>query len=131
MSMQDPIADMLSRIKNAQAIGKSEVVIPHSKIKEAIAKVLCGEGYIEGYQIATEGVKSQLLVQLKYYQNNPVIEMMKRVSRPGLRVYSSYKELPVVRGGFGTVIISTPKGVMTANAARAARLGGEVLCIVS
>lgn len=131
MSMQDPIADMLSRIKNAQAIGKSEVVMPHSNIKEAIAKVLADEGYIENYQVASEGVKRQLLVNLKYYQDDPVIEMMKRVSRPGLRVYSSYKELPIIRGGFGTVIVSTPKGVMTANAARAARLGGEVLCIVS
>jgi small subunit ribosomal protein S8 len=131
MSMQDPIADMLTRIRNAQAIGKVEVKMPHSKIKEAIAKVLLDEGYITNYGIEAEGVKRQLVVTLKYYQTNPVIEMVKRISRPGLRVYKSYKELPVVQGGFGTAIVSTPKGVMTALAARAARLGGEVLCIVS
>lgn len=131
MSMQDPIADMLTRIRNAQAIGKNEVEIPHSNIKEAIVKVLLDEGYISGYNVEAEGVKRKLNVQLKYYQSNPVIEMLKRVSRPGLRVYESYKSMPMVKGGFGTVIVSTPKGVMTANAARAARLGGEVLCIVS
>ncbi len=131
MSMQDPIADMLTRIRNAQAIGKTEVVMPHSKIKEAIVKVLQEEGYITGYQVDAEDSKRQLSVVLKYYQANPVIEMVKRISRPGLRVYKSYKELPVVQGGFGTAIISTPKGVMTAMAARTARLGGEVLCIVS
>lgn len=131
MSMQDPIADMLTRIRNAQAIGKIEVEVPHSNIKEAILKVLLEEGYVADYQVEAEGVKRKLLVKLKYYQNNPVIEMLKRVSRPSLRVYESYKNMPVVQGGFGTVIVSTPKGVMTANAARAARLGGEVLCVVS
>lgn len=131
MSMQDPIADMLTRIRNAQAIGKSEVEVPHSNIKEAIVKVLLEEGYVAEYQVEADGVKRKLLVKLKYYQNNPVIEMLKRVSRPSLRVYESYKNMPVVQGGFGTVIVSTPKGVMTANAARAARLGGEVLCVVS
>jgi small subunit ribosomal protein S8 len=129
--MQDPIADMLTRIRNAQAIGKSEVEIPHSNIKEAIVKVLLEEGYVTEFQVEADGVKRKLLVKLKYYQNNPVIEMLKRVSRPSLRVYESYKNMPVVQGGFGTVIVSTPKGVMTANAARAARLGGEVLCVVS
>jgi len=131
MSMQDPIADMLTRIRNAQAIGKVEVEIPHSNIKEAIVKVLLEEGYVTEFQVEADGVKRKLLVKLKYYQNNPVIEMLKRVSRPSLRVYESYKNMPVVQGGFGTVIVSTPKGVMTANAARAARLGGEVLCVVS
>jgi len=131
MSMQDPIADMLTRIRNAQAIGKVEVELPHSNIKEAIVKVLLEEGYIADYAVEVDGVKRKLVVKLKYYQNNPVIEMLKRVSRPSLRVYQSYKTMPVVQGGFGTVIVSTPKGVMTANAARAARLGGEVLCIVS
>lgn len=131
MSMQDPIADMLTRIRNAQAIGKTEVAMPHSKIKEAIVKVMQEEGYITDYKVNLVDNKRNLSITLKYYQASPVIEMVQRVSRPGLRVYKSYKELPVVQGGFGTAIISTPKGVMTAMAAKAARLGGEVLCIVS
>lgn len=131
MSMQDPIADMLTRIRNAQAVGKKEVEMPHSNIKEAIAKVLKDEGYITDYEIKSITEKRAIAINLKYYQGSPVIEMIERVSKPSLRVYKSHKNLPVVQGGFGTAIISTTKGVMSAKAARAACLGGEVLCIVS
>ena len=131
MSMTDPIADFLTRIRNGQSSGKAEVSGPSSKIKLAIAKVLKEEGYIEDFTTDTDDGKSTLRVQLKYYQGRPVIDRLERVSRPGLRVYKRKDELPTVLGGLGVVIVSTSQGVMTDRAARAAGHGGEVLCIVS
>lgn len=129
MSMQDPLADMLTRIRNAQMAEKSIVSMPSSKLKVAVAKVLHDEGYIVGY-IVSESVKPELAIELKYFEGRPVIEELKRASRPGLRNYKSALELPKVRGGLGISIISTNKGVMTDRAARAAGVGGEVLCTV-
>lgn len=129
MSMQDPLADMLTRIRNAQMAEKSVVSMPSSKLKVAVAKVLKDEGYIQGYSVS-ESVKSELTIELKYFEGRPVIEELKRVSRPGLRNYKSASELPKVRGGLGVSIVSTNKGVMTDRAARAAAVGGEVLCTV-
>jgi small subunit ribosomal protein S8 len=131
MSMTDPIADFLTRIRNGQSSGKTEVGGPSSKVKLAIAKVLKDEGYIEDFTTETDGSKSTLRVQLKYYQGRPVIDRLERVSRPGLRVYKRKDELPTVLGGLGVVIVSTSQGVMTDRAARAAGHGGEVLCIVA
>jgi len=131
MSMTDPIADFLTRIRNGQSSGKSEVSGPSSKIKLAIAKVLKDEGYIEDFTSETGDGKATLRVQLKYYQGRPVIDRLERVSRPGLRIYKRKDELPTVLGGLGVVIVSTSQGVMTDRAARAAGHGGEVLCIVS
>jgi len=131
MSMTDPIADFLTRIRNGQSSGKSEVSGPSSKIKLAIAKVLKDEGYIEDFTSEADSGKATLRVQLKYYQGRPVIDRLERVSRPGLRVYKRKDELPTVLGGLGVVIVSTSQGVMTDRAARAAGHGGEVLCIVS
>lgn len=129
MSMQDPLADMLTRIRNAQMAEKSIVSMPSSKLKVAVAKVLHDEGYIVGYTVS-ESIKPELTVELKYFEGRPVIEELKRASRPGLRNYKSAEELPKVRGGLGISIISTNKGVMTDRAARAAGVGGEVLCTV-
>ncbi|MBN3470477.1 30S ribosomal protein S8 [Pseudomonas savastanoi pv. phaseolicola] len=129
MSMQDPLADMLTRIRNAQMAEKPVVSMPSSALKVAVAKVLKDEGYIAGYQISSE-VKSSLSIELKYFEGRPVIEEVKRVSRPGLRQYKSSDDLPKVRGGLGVSIVSTSKGVMTDRAARAAGVGGEVLCTV-
>ena len=129
MSMQDPLADMLTRIRNAQMAEKSVVSMPSSTLKVAVAKVLKGEGYIADFQISSE-VKPQLTIELKYFEGRPVIEEVKRVSRPGLRQYKSVDDLPKVRGGLGVSIVSTNKGVMTDRAARAAGVGGEVLCTV-
>ena len=129
MSMQDPLADMLTRIRNAQMAEKPVVSMPSSTLKVALAKVLKDEGYIAGYQISSE-VKSSLSIELKYFEGRPVIEEVKRVSRPGLRQYKSSDDLPKVRGGLGVSIVSTSKGVMTDRAARAAGVGGEVLCTV-
>ncbi|MEJ2321287.1 MAG: 30S ribosomal protein S8, partial [Gammaproteobacteria bacterium] len=126
MSMSDPIADMLTRIRNAQARNKVSVTIPSSKLKKAIASVLLEEGYISGFQ-ATEGPKAELNIELKYFQGAPVIDIIQRVSRPGLRIYKSKDELPRVQGGLGVAIVSTSKGVMSDLAARAAGEGGEVL----
>jgi small subunit ribosomal protein S8 len=127
--MSDPIADMLTRIRNGLSAGKSEVLMPASKLKQAVAKVLKDEGYIE--DIAVEGdAKPQLKVKLKYYQGKPVIETLKRVSRPGLRQYKGRDDLPKVSGGLGVAIISTPQGVMSDRAARKAGVGGEVICYV-
>lgn len=126
MSMQDPLADMLTRIRNAQMAEKPVVSMPSSTLKVAVAKVLKDEGYIAGYQISSE-VKSSLSIELKYFEGRPVIEEVKRVSRPGLRQYKSSDDLPKVRGGLGVSIVSTSKGVMTDRAARAAGVGGEVL----
>jgi small subunit ribosomal protein S8 len=129
MSMQDPLADMLTRIRNAQMAEKSVVSMPSSKLKVAVAKVLKDEGYIAGYQISSD-VKALLSIELKYFEGRSVIEEVKRVSRPGLRQYKSVDDLPKVRGGLGVSIVSTNKGVMTGGAARAAGVGGEVLCTV-
>jgi small subunit ribosomal protein S8 len=131
MSMTDPIADLLTRIRNGQSSGKTEVLIPSSKVKTAIAEVLKDEGYIEDFAIASEDGKATMRVQLKYYQGRPVIDRIERVSRPGLRVYKGKDELPSVLGGLGVAIISTSRGVMTDRKARAAGHGGEVLCIIS
>ena len=129
MSMQDPLADMLTRIRNAQMAEKAVVSMPSSTLKVAVAKVLKGEGYIADFQISSE-VKPQLTIELKYFEGRPAIEEVKRVSRPGLRQYKAVEDLPKVRGGLGVSIVSTNKGVMTDRAARAAGIGGEVLCTV-
>jgi small subunit ribosomal protein S8 len=129
--MTDPISDMLTRIRNAQAANKVTVSIPASGIKTAIAKVLKEEGYIEEYSTDKESTKPLLEVKLKYHQGQPVISKLERVSRPGLRIYSNADELPSVLSGLGIAIISTSKGIMTDRAARKARIGGEVICSVS
>ncbi len=131
MSMTDPIADFLTRIRNGQASGKTEVHVPASKVKLSIAKVLKDEGYIEEFTATEHEGKPSIVVQLKYYQGRPVIDRLERVSRPGLRVYKGKDELPSILGGLGVAIVSTSKGVMTDRQARAAGHGGEVLCIVS
>lgn len=131
MSMTDPIADMLTRIRNGQMAEKLAVTMPSSKIKEAIAKVLLDEGYIEDFTVRKEGAKSELDIKLKYYAGRPVIERLERVSRPGLRVYRGKQDLPKVMNGLGIAIVSTPKGVMTDRKARSVNVGGEVLCIVA
>ncbi len=131
MSMSDPIADMLTRIRNGQAVGKVMVSMPSSKKKAAIAQLLKDEGYVMGYAVSEEEGKGILNVELKYFQGQPVIEMIKRVSRPGLRIYKGTKELPKVRGGLGIAIISTSKGLMTDRAARTAGHGGEVIAYVA
>jgi small subunit ribosomal protein S8 len=132
MSMHDPIADFLTRIRNGQMARKKQVVSPSSKIKEAIAKVLKDEGYIADFNVvAVEGNKKVITVSLKYFEGKPVIERLQRVSRPALRIYKNKDELPKVLGGLGVAIISTPSGVVSDRAARAAGHGGEVLCIVA
>ncbi|MBT8112635.1 MAG: 30S ribosomal protein S8 [Gammaproteobacteria bacterium] len=130
MSMSDPISDMLTRIRNGQSANKVTVDIPSSNVKQAIAKVLKDEGFIEDFSVSKEGVKSTIVVTLKYYMGEPVISKLQRVSRPGLRTYKSVDELPRVIGGMGIAIISTSNGVMSDRAARAAGHGGEVLCTV-
>jgi small subunit ribosomal protein S8 len=129
--MSDPIADMLTRIRNAQSAEKKEVVMPASKMKALIAEVLKDEGFILGYQLSEVEGKPVINVALKYFDNKPVIEKIERVSRPGLRIYRSKDELPKVLGGLGVAIISTSKGVMSDRAARAAGIGGEVICTVA
>ncbi len=131
MSMSDPIADMFTRIRNAQRVEKGAVSMPSSKLKVAIAQVLKEEGYIEGFQVAHDGPKSQLHVSLKYYAGRPVIERLERVSKPGLRVYRGKEALPKVMDGLGVAIVSTPRGVMTDRRARATGVGGEVLAFVA
>ena len=131
MSMTDPIADMLTRIRNAQMAQKGAVVMPSSKLKLAIAAVLKDEGYIEHFAVHENAGKPELDIALKYYAGQPVIERIERVSRPGLRVYKGCDDLPRVMNGLGVAIVSTPKGVMTDRKARAGKLGGEVLCIVA
>ncbi len=128
--MSDPISDMLTRIRNGQSAKKVTVDIPYSNVKQAIAQVLKDEGFIEDFAISKEGVKSTIIVTLKYYMGEPVISKLKRVSRPSLRTYKSVDELPRVIGGMGVAIISTSNGVMSDRAARAAGYGGEVLCTV-
>ena len=131
MSMSDPIADMLTRIRNAQASEKTSVVMPASKLKVAIAKVLKDEGYIEDFKLSQDGSKSLLEVGLRYYAGRPVIEKIERVSRPGLRIYKASRDIPQVMNGLGIAIVSTSHGVMTDRKARASGVGGEVLCIVA
>lgn len=128
--LSDPVADMLTRIRNAQSIGRSLVVMPASKHKKAIAEVLQVEGYIQGYEIKGE-IKSELTIHLKYYQGKPVIEFIKRVSRPGLRIFKGKNELPRVRGGLGIAIVSTSLGVMSDRGARERGVGGEIICYVA
>jgi small subunit ribosomal protein S8 len=131
MSMSDPIADMLTRIRNAQMVEKSSVAVPSSKVKVAIAQVLKDEGYIDGFQVKNDGGKTELEIALKYYAGRPVIERIERVSRPGLRIYKASKSIPQVMNGLGVAIVTTPQGVMTDRKARAAGVGGEVLCYVA
>ena len=131
MSMTDPVADLLTRIRNGQTAGKASVSMASSKLKASILKVLKDEGYIEGFNVDAETSKPLLTVDLKYFDGRPVIDRLERVSRPGLRIYRGKDELPKVLGGMGTVIVSTPKGVMTDKAARAIGQGGEVICIVA
>jgi small subunit ribosomal protein S8 len=130
MSMTDPIADMLTRIRNAQVARKPSITLPASKLKLAVAKVLEQEGYIGAVAADDEDGKNVLRIELKYYQDQPVIERLERVSRPGLRVFKRADQLPVVQGGLGVAIVSTSKGVMTNRQAKAQGHGGEVLCIV-
>lgn len=131
MSMTDPIADMLTRIRNAQMVEKASVTMPSSKLKVSIAEVLKDEGYIGDYTVRENGGKAELDIALKYYAGRPVIERIQRVSTPGLRVYKGKDDLPRVLNGLGVAIVSTPKGVMTDRKARASNVGGEVLCIVA
>ena len=131
MSMSDPIADMFTRIRNAQRVDKQTVVMPSSKLKVAIAAVLKDEGYIDGYRVQDEAGKPQLELQLKYYAGRPVIERLERVSRPGLRIYKGRDHLPQVLNGLGVAIVATSKGVMTDRRARQTGLGGEVIGYVA
>jgi small subunit ribosomal protein S8 len=131
MSMTDPIADLLTRIRNAQQARKTDVSMASSKVKMAIARVLKDEGYVADFRVENDSGKALLTIGLKYFEGRPVIDRLERVSRPGLRIYRGKDELPKVLGGMGTVIVSTPKGVMTDKQARASGQGGEVLCIVA
>lgn len=131
MSMSDPIADMLTRIRNAQGVQKTGVSMPSSKVKVAIAQVLKDEGYIDDFTVTANGGKAELSIALKYYDRRPVIEKIERVSRPGLRVYKGRDDLPRVMNGLGVAIVSTPKGVMTDRKARVTGVGGEVICYVA
>jgi small subunit ribosomal protein S8 len=130
MSMSDPIADLLTRIRNGQTAAKAEVAMPASKMKESIVKVLKDEGYIKDYSVSDDA-KPELTVKLKYFEGRPVIDTIKRVSRPGLRIYKNKDELPRVLNGLGIAVISTSNGVMTEREARATGCGGEVICLVS
>ena len=131
MSMSDPIADMLTRIRNAQMVEKTTVSMPASKVKTAIAQVLKDEGYIDGFEVSPNEGKPQLRIGLKYYAGRPVIERLERVSRPGLRIYKSRNDLPEVMNGLGVAIVSTSRGVMTDRKARTQGVGGEVICYVA
>lgn len=131
MSLQDPIADMLTRIRNGLARSMRHVEMPSSKLKVAIARIMQEEGYIGNFEETEEGVKKTLKIELKYFEGRPVIEMLKRVSHPSLRKYSKTDEIVTVKAGLGIAIVSTSKGVMTDRSARAQGIGGEVLCIVS
>ena len=130
MSLQDTVSDMLTCIRNAQMMGIKKSKFPHSTLKTEILRVLKEEGYIEDFEVTTDDNKKNIKVDLKYYQGKPVIEKIKRISRPALRVYKGYDQLPLVRGGLGIAIISTPKGVMVDKTARAQQVGGEILCTV-
>lgn len=131
MSMSDPIADMLVRIRNAQMVGHAEAVMPASRLKASIAKVLKDEGYIDDFALRENGSRKELAIALKYYAGRPVIERLERVSKPGLRVYKGRDDIPRVMNGLGVAILSTSRGVMTDRKARADGVGGEVLCIVA
>ncbi|TSA50784.1 MAG: 30S ribosomal protein S8 [Nitrosomonadales bacterium] len=131
MSMSDPIADMLTRIRNAQSVNKPSVTMPASKLKGSIAKVLKDEGYIEDFAVHSNDGKPLLEIGLKYYAGRPVIEKIERISRPGLRIYRGNQDIPKVMNGLGVAIVSTSQGVMTDRKARAAGIGGEVLCVVA
>ena len=131
MSMSDPIADFLTRIRNGQSAHKKQISSPSSKIKEAIAAVLKDEGYIADFAVTADGAKKTITLSLKYFQGKPVIERLERISKPALRVYKGKDELPKVLGGLGVAIVSTPQGVVSDRKARAAGLGGEVLCVVA
>ena len=131
MSMTDPIADMLTRIRNAQMVEQAVVAMPSSKVKLAIARVLQDEGYIDAFKVSSDVVKPVLEIALKYYAGRPVIEKIERVSKPGLRIYKSKDDIPRVMNGLGIAIVSTSHGVMTDRKARASGVGGEVLCIVA
>jgi small subunit ribosomal protein S8 len=131
MSMTDPIADMLTRIRNAQMVGQVDVSMPCSKLKISIAQVLKDEGYVEDFAVREKSGKKELAIALKYYAGRPVIEKIERVSKPGLRIYKSKDDIPRVMNGLGIAIVSTSQGVMTDRKARATGVGGEVLCIVA
>lgn len=131
MSMTDPIADMFTRIRNAHACGKTEVTMPASKLKASIAVVLKDEGFIRDFAVAANEGKPTMTIGLKYYEGQPVIARLQRVSKPGLRVYRGAKQLPKVQGGLGVAIVSTSQGIMSDRAARAAGHGGEVICVVA
>jgi small subunit ribosomal protein S8 len=131
MSMSDPIADMLTRIRNAQSVDKAVVTMPSSKLKVAIAQVLKDEGYIDDFKVNANDGKTELEIALKYYAGRPVIERIERVSRPGLRIYKGRDAIPQVMNGLGVAIVTTPKGVMTDRKARQTGVGGEVLCYVA
>jgi small subunit ribosomal protein S8 len=131
MSMTDPVADLLTRIRNGQSARKPSITMASSKLKASILKVLKDEGYISDFNVDPSDGRPQLTVDLKYYEGRPVIDRLERVSRPGLRIYRGKDEMPKVLGGMGTVIVSTPRGVMTDKAARAIGQGGEVICIVA
>ncbi len=130
MSMSDPIADMLTRIRNGSQANKASVAMPASTTKAAIAAVLQAEGYIAGFEVEGDGARKNLAVHLKYFQGNPVIEEIKRISTPGCRIYARNDQLPAVRNGLGVALISTSKGIMTGQSARRQQVGGEVLCTV-
>lgn len=131
MSMQDTLADMCTRIRNAQMANKTKVEMPSSTTKVAIAKVLEEEGYVAGHQVGGDEKKPTLTIELKYFEGQPVIEHIQRVSKPGLRIYRDAKSIPVVKGGLGVMIVSTNRGIMTDRAARQANVGGELICEVS
>jgi small subunit ribosomal protein S8 len=131
MSMSDPVSDMLTRIRNAQMVGHTEVVMPASRLKAAIAQVLKDEGYVEDFAMRDNGAKKELRIGLKYYAGRPVIERLERVSKPGLRVYKGREDIPRIMNGLGVAILSTSRGVMTDRKARADGVGGEILCIVA
>ncbi len=131
MSLSDPMADMLTRIRNAQTSGKAKVAMPSSTQKVAVAKVLKDEGYIGEFSVAESGVKRELEIELRYFEGKPVIDMIKRVSRPGLRIYKNKNEIPSVLGGLGVAIVSTSRGVMSDKQARQAGEGGEIICYVA
>lgn len=131
MSMSDPIADMLTRIRNGQLAGHAKVSMPSSKLKASLAQLLADEGYVSSFDVKDSDGKSILSVDLKYYQGKPVIELLKRVSRPGLRVYKNKDELPKVIGGLGVAVVSTSKGIMSDREARKQGVGGEIICYVA
>jgi small subunit ribosomal protein S8 len=130
MSMNDPLGDLLSRIRNAQMRNKSKVISPNSRLRESVLEVLKTEGYIRGYMVVEKDGRSEIEIELKYFDGEPVIREIERVSKPGRRVYTSVKNMPRINNGLGVTIVSTPKGVMADHAARDANVGGEILCTV-